>query len=106
MFLRKSLALLCLALSSTHMIGASGLHRSPIPAGKIVGRWDVTIQEANGGQYPSWFEVTGEGGVLTGRFVARAGSQRLIKTIDFAKGHLAFCLPIHFELHKPNLKCE
>jgi len=76
MFMRKSLAVLCLALSSTHLIGASGLHRSLIPDGKIVGRWDVTIQEANGGQYPSWFEVTGEGGNLTGRFVGRVGSQR------------------------------
>src|SRR5437667_10875628 len=106
MFSRKSLALLCLALSSTHMIGASGLHRSPIPAGKIVGRWDVTIQEANGGQYPSWFEVTGEGGVLTGRFVGSVGSQRPIKTIDCAKAHLAFSLPIQFERHKTDLKFE
>ena len=106
MFLRKSLAVLCLALSSTHMIGASGLHRSLIPDGKIVGRWDVTIQEANGGQYPSWFEVTGEAGNLTGRFVGRVGSQRPIKTIDFSKGHLTFSLPIQYEQHKTDLKFE
>lgn len=106
MFSRKSLAVLCLALSSTHMVGASSLHRSLIPDGKIAGRWDVTIQEANGGQYPSWFEVTGEAGSLTGRFVGRVGSQRPIKTIDFAKGHLTFSLPIQYEQHKTDLKFE
>ncbi len=106
MFLRKSLAVLCLALSSIHMIGASGMRRSLIPDGKIVGRWDVTIQEANGGQYPSWFEVTGDAGNLTGRFVGRVGSQRPIKTIDFAKGHLTFSLPIQYEQHKTDLKFE
>src|SRR2546427_8611415 len=100
MFMRNSLAVLCLALSSTHMISASGSHRSLIPDDKISGRWDVTIQESNGGQYPSWFEVTGEAGNLTGRFVGRVGSQRPIKTIDFAKGHLTFSLPIPFERHK------
>ena len=106
MFMRKSLAVLCLALSSTHMIGASGSHRSLIPDGKIVGRWDVTIQEANGGKYPSWFEVTGEAGNLTGRFVGRVGSQRPIKTIEFANGHLTFSLPIQYERHKSDLKFE
>jgi hypothetical protein len=97
---------LCLALSSTHMISASGPHRSLIPDDKIVGRWDVTIQEANGGQYPSWFEVTGEAGKLTGRFVGRVGSQRPIKTIDFANGHLTFSLPIQYERHKTDLKFD
>lgn len=106
MFMRKSLAVLCLALSSTHMISASGSHRSLIPDGKIVGRWDATIQEASGGEYPSWFEVTGEPGKLTGRFVGRVGSQRPIKTIEFANGHLTFSLPIQYERHKSDLKFE
>ena len=106
MFMRKSLAVLCLALSSSHMISAAGSHRSPIPDGKIVGRWDVTIQEANGDLYPSWFEVTGEAGKLTGRFVGRVGSQRPIKTIEFANGHLTFSLPIQYERHKSDLKFE
>jgi 3-keto-disaccharide hydrolase len=106
MLLRKSLALLCLALSSTSLISASGPHPSLAPADKIIGRWDVTIHEANGGQYPSWFEVTREAGKLTGRFVGRVGSQRPIKTIEFANGHLTFSLPIQYERHKSDLKFE
>jgi hypothetical protein len=72
----------------------------------IIGRWDMTIEEANGGQYPSWFEVTREAGKLAGRFVGRVGSQRPIKTIEFANGHLTFSLPIQYERHKTDLKFE
>jgi hypothetical protein len=106
MFMRKSMAVLCLVLSSTHMISASGSHANMRADDKIIGRWDMTINEANGGQYPSWFEVTSEGGNLAGRFVGRVGSQRPIKSIDFAKGHLTFSLPIQFERHKSDLKFE
>jgi hypothetical protein len=73
---------------------------------RIAGRWDMTIQESNGVQYPSWFEATDEGGKLTGRFVGRVGSQRPIKTIEFANGHLTFSLPIQYERHKTDLKFE
>ena len=107
MFARITLAILCLALSSTSLISASG---SPPPNtvanDKIIGRWDMTIQEANGRQYPSWFEVTEEAGKFTGRFVGRVGSQRPIKTIEFANGHLTFSLPIQYERHTSDLKFE
>jgi len=103
MFMRTTLAVLCLALSSTAPISASG---SPAKDEKIMGRWDLTIQEANGGQYPSWFEVSSEGGKLTGRFVGRVGSQRPIKMVEFANGHLTFSLPIQYERHKSDLKFD
>lgn len=106
MFMRNTLAMLCLAVSGTQMISASGSRPNMRADDKIIGRWDVTINEANGGQYPSWFEVTGEGGKLAGRFVGRVGSQRPIKTIEFANGHLTFSLPIQYERHKSDLKFE
>src|ERR1044071_303733 len=28
---------------------------------KIIGRWDMTVDDNNGGHYPSWFEVTRAG---------------------------------------------
>jgi len=106
MFMRSTLAVLCLAVSSTHMISASGSHPNMPADNKIIGRWDMTIHEATGVQYPSWFEVTGEAGKPTGRFVGRVGSQRPIKTIEFANGHLTFSLPIQYERHKTDLKFE
>ena len=106
MFVRKSLALLCLVLSISPLIGASSLRPSGPKDEAIIGRWDLTIQEANGVQYPSWFEVTADAGKLTGRFVGRVGSQRPIKTLEFANGHLKFSLPIQYERHKSDLRFE
>jgi len=106
MFLKMTLAVLCLLLLSATPIGASG----PLPTigadDKIIGRWDMTIMEVNGVQYPSWFEATNDNGKLSGRFVGRVGSQRPIKTIEFANGHLTFSLPIQYERHKSDLKFE
>lgn len=106
MFMRNTLVLLCLAVSSASVISASGAHPNMLADDKIIGRWDITTQEAEGGHYPSWFEATSEGGKLAGRFVGRVGSQRPIKTIEFSNGHLAFSLPIQYERHKSDLKFE
>ena len=106
MFMRTTLAMLCLALSSVPLISASGSHQNMRVYEQIIGRWDMTIHEANGGQYPSWFEASREPGKLTGRFVGRVGSQRPIKSIEFADGHLTFSLPIQYERHKTDLKFE
>jgi hypothetical protein len=106
MFVRRFLAALCLALLSTPLISASGPYQPPAPDNNIIGRWDMTIVEATGVQYPSWFEATSDSGKLTGRFVGRVGSQRPIKTIEFSNGHLNFSLPIQYERHKSDLKFE
>ena len=105
MFVRNILYVLCLALV---MGGLSAFGSNPLIAkdDKIIGRWDMTIEEVSGVKYPSWFEVTGEPGKLSGRFVGRVGSQRPIKTIEFANGHLKFSLPIQYERHKSDLKFE
>ncbi len=73
---------------------------------KILGRWDMTINDSNGGQYPSWFEASREGGKLVGRFVGRVGSVRPIKTIEYRDGHLKFSLPIQYESHKSDLQFD
>ena len=105
MIVRKYLALLCLAVVSTPSITASGSHRTAPANDKIIGRWDITVQGENG-QYPSWFEVTDNAGQLAGRFVGRVGSQRPIKTIEFANGKLSFRLPVQYERHKSDLVFE
>ncbi|HSE38262.1 MAG TPA: DUF1080 domain-containing protein, partial [Blastocatellia bacterium] len=51
-------------------------------------------------------EVTDNAGNLAGRFVGRVGSQRPIKTIEFANGKLTFSLPVQYERHKSDLKFE
>jgi len=105
MFVRNIVSVLCLALVMG-CLSAFGSNPSVAKDDKITGRWDMTIEEVSGVKYPSWFEVTGEPGKLTGRFVGRVGSQRPIKTIEFANGHLTFSLPIQYERHKSDLKFE
>lgn len=82
----------------------SSVHRAADD--KILGRWDMKIQDANGATYPSWFEATSEGGRLAGRFVGRTGSQRPIKTIEYSAGHLKFGLPIQYERRKTDLEFD
>jgi Domain of Unknown Function (DUF1080) len=73
---------------------------------KIIGRWDMTVQDASGAMYPSWFEASRDGAKLTGRFVGRVGSQRPIKSIEYADGQLKFTLPIQYERRRTDLEFE
>jgi 3-keto-disaccharide hydrolase len=98
--------IICRAVVSALLLSASGSSRSLAAGDKIIGRWDMTIHEAGGGEYPSWFEATRDGDKLTGRFVGRVGSQRPIKSISFEKGHLSFSLPVQYESPKGDLKYE
>lgn len=62
-----------------------------------LGRWDLTINGADGVSYPSWVEITRSGDRLTGRFVGRVGSQRPLKAAEYKDGVLTFSLPIQYE---------
>jgi Domain of Unknown Function (DUF1080) len=106
MFTRILLAALCVAMPNAILTSLADSSRSPSAEDKILGRWDMTVQDAAGERYPSWFEATRDGNKLTGRFVGRVGSQRPIKSISFEKGHLSFSLPIQFESQKGDLKFE
>lgn len=87
-------------------MGASASPRNPAAYDDIIGRWDMTVQDAGGNQYPSWFEAMRDGDKLSGRFVGRVGSQRLIKTIAFENGRLSFSLPAQYEGYRTDLKYE
>jgi hypothetical protein len=90
MFKRIFLTVLCAIVPCVSPAGAASSARSLPADDMIIGRWDMTIQEAGGSQYPSWFEATREPGKLKGRFVGRTGSQLPMTMIEFANGHLAF----------------
>jgi len=102
MFKQRILVIICLTTAAVVSFGT----QAAAVNGDILGRWDMTVQDANGERYPSWFEATLENGKLAGRFVGRVGSQRPIRTIEFANGHLSFSLPIQYEPNKSDLKFE
>lgn len=97
---------MCLMLSSTPTMLPPNSHSVNVSRDKIVGRWDMIVESANGTRYPSWFEATDSNGTLSGRFVGRVGSQRPIKSIQFENNHLVFSLPIQYEQQKTDLKFE
>lgn len=62
--------------------------RAQTPA--IVGRWNMTVHAPR--PYPSWFEVTEQGGQLQGRFVGAFGHAMPLKRVEFADGRVALWL--------------
>lgn len=70
----------------------------PPPAeSPLLGRWDLTVQGADG-SFPSWLEVRLSGrSTLVGAFVAQFGSARPIGKIELDQGHFRFTLPPQWE---------
>ena len=68
-----------------------------------IGRWDLTVQGANG-PYPSWIEVSLSGSrTLVGRFVAGGGSARPISRVEYADGTMRFSIPPQWERENADL---
>ena len=64
----------------------------------IEGRWDLTLQRADGSGRPSWLEVKLSGlSTLVGRFVGTGGSARPISLIEFKDGEFRFSIPPQWE---------
>ena len=62
-------------------------------ADALLGRWDLTVEAADGA-YPSWLEVRlRTESELMGRFVGRVGSARYVSDIDFDAGRVTFVCP-------------
>jgi hypothetical protein len=75
-------------------------------ADAVLGRWDVTVQGAEG-PYPSWLEVdlrTEQ--QLQGRFVGRSGSVRHASQIDYRDSELTVVVPVQYEKGKNDLRFQ
>lgn len=79
--------------------------RETEPPSDIAGRWDVTVQTADG-SYPSWFEINRAGEGYEGQFVGRVGSARPIPEIEYQEGMLRFSLPVQYESHPGDMTFE
>ena len=79
--------------------------QQPVPgfADAVLGRWDVTVQSADG-PYPSWLEVLlRKETELMGRFVGRFGSNRHVSEITYSGGELLVRIPVQYERNKSDL---
>lgn len=57
-----------------------------------LGRWDLTLK-APDRDWPSWIEITEEGGQLKARFTGRWGNARPLPKVEVADGKLTFVSP-------------
>jgi len=64
----------------------------PADAKPFLGRWDLTLT-APDHSYPSWLEITQEGGELKAQFVSRWGNARPLPKLELSHGSLTFVSP-------------
>ena len=74
------------ALAAPWLAGAA-------PAELLVGRWDLTIQDANRKQLPSWLELSVDQGVWKASFVGRWGNARLLPKVMIQGDQIQFVSP-------------
>jgi hypothetical protein len=83
-------------------VTASGSAQSTAPA--IIGRWDITVQRADGAERSAWLEVRHSGvQTLVGQFVGMSGSARPIAQVEFKDGEMRFAIPPQWERVEGNL---
>jgi hypothetical protein len=96
------------AAAAVLCVAAQGSAQAPQPgfADALLGRWNLTIEAADGA-YPSWLEVRLRTETeLMGRFVGRVGSVRYVSDIDFAAGRVTLRVPVQYERDIDALRFE
>lgn len=68
-------------------------------ADAVLGRWDLTVQGADGVSYPAWLEVRlRKENELMASFVGRFGSMRYATRAEYGNGQLTVAIPAQYEL--------
>ena len=71
----------------------------------FLGRWDLTLK-APDRDWPSWIEITQEGGQLKARFTGRWGNARPLPKVEVTDGKLTFVSPKSEEDSKEDMVFE
>jgi hypothetical protein len=71
----------------------------------FLGRWDLTLKAADR-EYPSWLEVSEDGGQLKAQMVGRWGNARALPKVEVSDGKLTFVSPKEEEASKSDLVFE
>jgi Domain of Unknown Function (DUF1080) len=89
------LILFVLPMANAHQNSGSSTNADSV---SIEGRWDITMKDSNGKEYPSWLEVRHSGlHTLVGDVVIIVGSARPISRINYNDGKLNFSVPPQWE---------
>ncbi len=92
--MKQTLALICLLT----LLTLSAVAQAPGFADAVLGRWDLTVQGADGLSYPSWLEVRlRKENELMASFVGRFGSMRYASKAEYKDGQLTIAIPAQYE---------
>ena len=106
--IRPSSRTLLLAAALAVTAAVLGARQTPQPgfADAVLGRWDLTVQGADG-PYPSWLDVQlRKETELMGRFVGQFGSLRYPTRVEYAGGTLTVVVPVQYEQNRSDLRFE
>jgi len=78
------------SLAARPQEGSSGAPEGSVKS--YLGRWDLTLK-APDRVYPSWLDVSEQGGTLKARMVGRWGHAHALNNVEFANGRLTFASP-------------
>ena len=100
--LKRAVTLL-LTLTFTICVQANSQNKSSAASLRpLLGRWDLTLKTPQR-EYPSWLELTEQGGQLKALFVSRWGNARPLPKVEFANGQLTFVSPKQEEERKDDM---
>ena len=71
----------------------------------FLGRWDLTLKTPQR-EYPSWLEITQEGGQFHARMVSRWGHARPLPKVEISGAHILFVSPKEEEDRKDDMVFE
>ena len=74
-------------------------------ASRYLGRWDLTLKGPDR-DWPSWIEISEEGGQLKARMTGRWGNARPLPKVDISDGKLTFVSPKEEEDSKTDMVFE
>jgi hypothetical protein len=78
---------------------------TPSPVQSFLGRWDLTLKTPLR-EYPSWLEITLDGGQLRARMVSRWGHARPLPKCELSNGRITFVSPKEEEDRKDDMVFE
>lgn len=88
-----------------HMTFASRSHAQAASDQAFLGRWDLTLTTPKR-EYPSWLEITRDGGQFHARFVSLFGHARPLPKVEISDGHILFVSPKEEEERKDDMVFE
>jgi hypothetical protein len=97
--------LFAIALAIFTAVAFNSACASPDNAKAFLGRWDLTLKAAEK-EYPSWLELSLDGGQLKAQMVGRWGNARPLPSAELKDGKLTFVSPKEEEGAKEDMRFE